>query len=71
MKVLDDNNYIRATCGKCRSTLGVHQGDIEFHEIPHRTSSFTAKCGACGATVNIPQASIPRTWIDAIAPSDG
>lgn len=70
MKVLDDNNFIKVDCGRCHSKLGVHERDITFHEIPHRTTSFTATCGACGATVNVPDAAIPFAWKRRLVPAD-
>lgn len=63
MKVLVDNNYIKAICGKCHSELGVHIGDIRYNDIAHRCSEFEASCGACGATVAIPAARIPHSWL--------
>lgn len=66
MKVLENNNFIEVTCSHCHSKLGVHLADIRYHEIAHRTPPFTASCGACGGTVGVPEASIPRSWVAAL-----
>jgi hypothetical protein len=70
MKVLSNNNFIKATCPHCKSSLGVHLGDIRYNEIPHRCSEFEATCGACGRTVGIDGAVIPRSWIRSLVPDD-
>jgi hypothetical protein len=66
VKILDNNNYIEATCPHCKSKLGIHQGDIRHNEISHRNSAFEATCAACGRIVPIQATSIPNSWVSSI-----
>lgn len=70
MIILQNGNYVHCECARCGSKLGVHEGDIRYDDMAHRGPTFGAACGACGATVAIPQTAIPRDWIDRLVPSD-
>lgn len=70
MIVIENRNVIECECPRCRSRLGVHEGDIHHDDIGHRMPEFSASCGACGATVSIPRASIPSDWIFRIVPRE-
>jgi RNase P subunit RPR2 len=67
MRVLVNNNFIKATCKKCNSELGVLMKDIRYNEIAHHCSTFEVTCEACGAIVGLEPTSIPVSWRQAIA----
>ncbi|OGF27829.1 hypothetical protein A2331_07025 [Candidatus Falkowbacteria bacterium RIFOXYB2_FULL_34_18] len=61
MKVLEDNNYIRVTCSKCKSILGVYARDIYYDDVGHYVGCSVI-CASCGTIIRIADKDIPSAW---------
>lgn len=59
-----------ASCKSCGSTLVIEPSDLDINNTRPSTGSpvvyhgVTAKCGACGATIDVP--SVPVSVYDAV-----
>lgn len=68
MIVIENGAYVECRCANCSSRIGVHEKDIAYDDANPRMPEFSAKCGACGATVAVPAGSMPPAWIRRLAP---
>lgn len=54
------------TCTYCNSILGVHEEDIVYYKMAHRSPPFVVKCGACGNMTEVKMGDIPKSWLSKI-----